>query len=368
MKPFCIYFPQFHTLPQNDSTWGFGFTDWVLVANANLHNLWSRRSPQIGFYDGGCERLHLSQIEEMKSHHLGGIGLYHYWFYEGERVLEKFENTLLKNPPEKLLPWFFIWATESWSKRWLGDDTEIINLTHSPNEHQVKSHCTYLCECFKNDMYFKVDNRPVFIFFNLSHFKSPENTLKIYRKSFKELGVKPILGQFVKNPFDITYSKLVDVNYLFEPRLFFGFNNKLRTKTSKIIYDMLRSMVGESISKRLLLISDKFKKHQNIFSSAEFSNYILSDERQQFKNAFTTPVLDVISPGWNNVPRHGKRFTAIENLSADEFEKILKSSLNNNTGYPTLINAWNEWSEGAALEPCKYLGTRYLDVVKKLND
>ena len=31
---------------------------------------------------------------------------------------------------------------------------------------------------------------------------------------------------------------------------------------------------------------------------------------------------------------------------------------------PPLINAWNEWSEGAAIEPCAYLGTRYLDALR----
>lgn len=367
MKPFCIYFPQFYPLPQNDTSWGFGFTDWVLVANANLHNLWSRRAPKIGFYDGACEELHLSQIREMKSNNLGGIGLYHYWFYEGERVLDKFENTLLKNSSEKLLPWFFIWANESWSKRWFGDYTEIINLTHSPKEDQVKSHCKYLCECFKNDMYLKIDNRPVFIFYNLSHFKDAENTVNLYRNFFREFGVNPILGQFVKNPFDLSYSPLVDVNYLFEPRLFFGFNNKLRSKISKIVYDNIRNIFGETISKKLLLLSDKFKKQQKIFSSTEFISYFSSHVRVNFKNSFTTPVVDVLSPSWNNVPRYGKRFTAIEDLSAADFEKVLKLSLDNNTGYPALINAWNEWSEGAAIEPCKYLGTKYLDVIKKFN-
>ena len=368
MKPFSIYFPQFHSIPHNDKTWGYGFTDWVLVAYANMHNLWARRSPAIGFYDGSSEDVHLFQISQMKINEIGGIALYHYWFYEGERVLDSFEKTLLNNNKEKILPWFFIWATESWSKRWLGDATEIINLPNSPSDFQIDEHCRYLTECFSNEMYLKIDGRPLFVFFNLSHFKNPQKVISTYKKYFNKYGFNPLMGQFIKNPFDINYSHHIDINYLFEPRLFFGFNNKLRSNMSKKIFDIIRGLIGESTSQKLLLISDKLKKTKKTYSSSDFVKYMRSNERKQFKNSFKTPVCEVLSPGWNNVPRHGERFTAIQDIEENDFKSILKCSLQSNSKYPTLINAWNEWSEGAAIEPCHYMGTKYLDVVKNINE
>ena len=35
---------------------------------------------------------------------------------------------------------------------------------------------------------------------------------------------------------------------------------------------------------------------------------------------------------------------------------------------PPLVNAWNEWTEGAAIEPCAYLGRSYLDAVTAVTD
>ena len=46
MKTFAIYFPQFYSIPVNEKAWGAYFTDWTLVANANLHQLWDTLVPE----------------------------------------------------------------------------------------------------------------------------------------------------------------------------------------------------------------------------------------------------------------------------------------------------------------------------------
>jgi hypothetical protein len=74
-------------------------------------------------------------------------------------------------------------------------------------------------------------------------------------------------------------------------------------------------------------------------------------------------VQEVISPGWNNAPRYAKRFTRLEDVPPAFFRTMLEDASRSN-GLPPLINAWNEWSEGAAIEPCAYLGSRYLDAAR----
>lgn len=122
MRPFAIYFPQFYPIATNDDSWGNGFTDWVLVANANMRNLWSRRAPARGFYDGASRQVHIEQMEEARQACLGGFGVYHYWFFTHQE-LAAFERTRLQDPGQMRFPWFLIWATEGWSRRWLGDPT-----------------------------------------------------------------------------------------------------------------------------------------------------------------------------------------------------------------------------------------------------
>lgn len=366
MKPFCIYFPQFYPTEINNKTWGVGFTDWVLVAHTNMHNLWKRRAPKLGFYDGFDKAVHLHQINQMKQYDLGGVALYHYWFYENTE-LEAFEQTVSSIKDNKDFPWFLIWATESWSKRWLGDDSEIIALTDNPSSAEIDAHCSYLSNCFNNSTYFKIDERPVFIFYNLSHFLNPEDVISRYRKAFKNYGQNPILGQFVKNPFDSNYSEFLDINYLFEPRLFFGFNNSARTPFAKIMFDKFKMIFGKKLSQKLLVISDKFKKKSHTYKAKDYIRYLQSAKRKLFVSTFSTLVQEVISPGWNNIPRHGDRFTALEDINPDDFKLILNNASEQNEKFPALINAWNEWSEGAAIEPCEYFGTVYLDTLKQSN-
>lgn len=364
MKPFCIYFPQFYPTKVNDDVWGAGFTDWVLVANANMHKLWNRRAPKRGFYDGSDGTVHISQINEMLQAGLGGVAVYHYWFFNHQE-LSAFEETLMSTERETNFPWFLIWATESWSKRWIGDGTEIITLSAKPSDAEIDQHCAYLIKCFSTPNYYQINGRPLFVFYNLAHFSNPENVVKRYRSTFLRHGVDPIIGQFVKNPFDAVYAKFVDINYLFEPRLLFGFNNVGKSALSKKIFDLTKAIFGKDFGQRLLVWSDKFKKQSHTYSAEEYISYRNSDERLAFVSKFSSSVQEVISPGWNNIPRHGNRFTALADLSPDQFVSIVLDAAEKNHNFPPLVNAWNEWSEGASIEPCVYMGSQYLQALSK---
>lgn len=364
IKPFCIYFPQFYPTKVNDEVWGDGFTDWVLVANANMHKLWNRRAPKRGFYDGSKQSIHVSQINEMRQAGLGGVAVYHYWFFN-HKELSAFEETLMSTDFETNFPWFLIWATESWSKRWIGDGTEIITLTANPTDEEINQHCAYLIKCFNSPNYCLIDDRPLFVFYNLAHFLNPEDTVRRYRNTFLRLGVNPILGQFIKNPFDAVYAKFIDINYLFEPRLLFGFNNVGKSELSKKIFDLTKAVFGKKFGQSLLVLSDKIKKQSHTYSAEDYIFYRHSAERTEFVSKIGSSVQEVISPGWNNIPRHGNRFTALANLSPDQFISIVLEASGNNHHFPPLINAWNEWSEGASIEPCVYMGSQYLDALSK---
>lgn len=367
MNPFAIYFPQFYPSSTNNKAWGAGFTDWVLVANANMRDLWPRRAPADGFYDGASPHVHMRQMDEAKAANLGGFAVYHYWFYTHQE-LNAFEQTMLtKATSEDSLPWFLIWASEGWSKRWLANPEILINLSTAPTEHEIERHCDYLATCFTHPTYTRWHGKPLFVWYNLGHFDQPESVVISYRSAMQRRGFDMAVAHFVKNPFDLAYCAFTDASYMFEPRLFFGSNKATRGDVAKLLFTMIKKFIGTASAESLLVAMDRMQKSGSSYSAAHFLGYMSSAERKAWLSSVQQPCQDVLSPGWNNSPRYGGRYTELKPLDPSIFGNLVRDALGK-CDLPPLLNAWNEWSEGAAIEPCAYLGRRYLDAVTSVTD
>ena len=74
--------------------------------------------------------------------------------------------------------------------------------------------------------------------------------------------------------------------------------------------------------------------------------------------------------GWDNSARKGRDSMIVRNNSPEKFGKYLNLLINNNRKDASndfiVINAWNEWSEGAMLEPSKEWGFKYLQEIKRV--
>jgi hypothetical protein len=362
MKPFAIYFPQFYPTATNDKAWGAGFTDWALIANANMREAWPRRAPAAGFYDGSSPTVHARQMRDAASAGLGGFAVYHYWFYSHQE-LNAFEQTVLADTTaESVLPWFLIWATEGWSKRWLAKSDPLVDLSGSPTQTEIELHCDHLASCFSHPAYTRWHGKPLFAWYNLGHFNQPESVVVRYREALLRRGFNPAMAHFVKNPFDIAYCAFTDASYLFEPRLFFGSQKATRGSGAKTVLNLLKKALGGARTEALLVMMDRLQKSGTTHTAERFLSYMASAERAGWLAATQQPCQEVISPGWDNTPRYGDRFTALQPLAPAAFGKLVGQALHK-SDLPPLINAWNEWTEGAAIEPCAYLGSSYLDAV-----
>jgi hypothetical protein len=170
------------------------------------------------------------------------------------------------------------------------------------------------------------------------------------------------VAHVVKNPFDLVHCAFTDASYMFEPRLFFGSQKATRGSTAKSTLNMVKKVVRTAVTETLLVAMDRLQKSGTTHSAARFLAYMDSPARAAWLAATQQPCQEVLSPGWNNSPRYGERFTALETLDPLTFGKLVGEALRK-CDLPPLLNAWNEWSEGAAIEPCAYLGRSYLDAV-----
>jgi hypothetical protein len=364
MKRYAIFFPQFHQVRVNDLAWGYGFSDWALVATANAFDHWKRRSPACGFYDLANPTDVRSQFQVAAAAQLDGFGLYHYYFSDGPE-LDVVERYLRKSLPPDGFQYFFIWANENWSRRWAGRNTQILKTVSStPGRKEIADHVGYLEPYMQSKSYTTIANKPIFVIYRPDIFKDAANTLQLYRDEFSRVGLYPSIGYFLKNVSDVRYSSVFDFCYIFEPRTFLNFSG---VRKNRIAGEIFNKVVGLLSNEHKEIISEYAIRSLNMgarrYSFSSFLTYFGSDDRKKLLRSLNCPLQNVLTCGWNNAPRYRQRFTEVEVPTVKQFLEMLELSAADDdcaATLPLLCNAWNEWSEGAAIEPCMYLGDELL--------
>ena len=99
MKYIAFYFPQFHSIEENNRWWGHQFTDWELVQAAQKYAE-EQRQPRIplnnNYYDLTEAEVIAWQTQLAKKYGLAGFNFYHYWF-DGKLLLGKPMELFLAN-------------------------------------------------------------------------------------------------------------------------------------------------------------------------------------------------------------------------------------------------------------------------------
>ena len=81
-----------------------------------------------------------------------------------------------------------------------------------------------------------------------------------------------------------------------------------------------------------------------------------------------------VMPGWDNTPRNQDRSLILEHSSPGAFQAWLQAAIEDtkleSQGEERLVfvNAWNEWAEGAYLEPDERSGHGFLEAIRNARD
>lgn len=369
IKIITFYLPQFHTIPENDNWWGEGFTEWTNVRKAQPlfpgHD--QPRIPLDGEYNLLDDNVKIRQAEQAKAHGVYGFCYYHYWFKNGRQLLEKPAEQMLLNP-EVDIPFCFSWANENWSKNWDGGNREVIMEQDYGGKEDWEKHFQYLLPFFRDERYITVDGKPLFVIYK------PDQIIDLYQMTIywrKRAVEEGFPGLYLAFQFPTYYSDMYYRDDIFDFRI--GFEpvharniSSMKPGTSKKV-QLFRKYLGEDTlsayrKKRLKTTSASYAKPQSL------AMYFYDEVWEKILSA---PWTDEFLPGgfvdWDNTPRN-KHGLVHSGFSIEKFQSYMTRLVQRakKENKPMIfINAWNEWSEGAFLEPDKKYEYQKLEAIRE---
>lgn len=369
VKPIAMYFPQFHSIPENDSWWGKGFTDWENVRSGEpqFEGHYQPRIPAgNSYYDQSRKEVLRWQIDLAKQHGVFGFCHYHYWF-DGKQLLETPTNLMLDDK-ELDFPFCLSWANETWSRRWDGRDSHVlIQQTHPPSEESWKQHYDYLIRAWKDPRAIKVDGKPVFVIYRPQNIEKIDEMFSFWRSLAEKDGLPGLYFIFQKTYNLPSRSALNSFDAVFQFQPF------------EAVYSPKYNAASIRHSPLFRLIRSLPERYQDILRSlrAKFVKELTFHEYDAVWERIVEIRSDdslVTYPGafvdWDNAARYKRRATVFRGATPEKFsfwfETLVKSMPQRELPENFIfINAWNEWSEGAYLEPDDRFGFRYLESIKE---
>ena len=192
VKAIALYLPQFHPIPENDTWWGKGFTDWNNVINAQPQFA-GHHQPQLpgelGFYDLRLNEIREQQAQLAREHGLHGFCYYYYWF-QGRRILERPLDMMLDSGSPDF-PFCICWANENWTRSWDGLEADVL----LQQEHTEASDLAFIQDVLpilKDQRYIRINGAPLLLVYRVSLLPAPARTSAQWRQACREAGLETI--------------------------------------------------------------------------------------------------------------------------------------------------------------------------------
>lgn len=362
-KIIALYLPQFHCIPENDEFWGKGFTDWTTVKNATPifeGHVQPRVPLNENYYDLSDKSNILWQATLAKNNGVYGFGVYHYWFNNNKNLLTK-PAEIMRDTEDLGVKYFFIWDNCNWKRSWsnvpgnewaptaetetMKKDGPIILIPYilgGPEDWQ--NHYNYVRQHFFSENYEKINNKPIF-----SIIWDSEEIRKMCLY-WNELAIK--------DGFD-------GIFWIFK-------HNKYKSYPDWAhIYDYQPH--NESIWKTSWPIRIK-RKIKRVFGIKEIPKLRYYDYEQVWKDIIrrskknnSTNIINGAFVDYDDSPRRGAtRAYIFKGATPEKFEKYFRELYNISRKQDKeyiFLTAWNEWGEGAYLEPDANWGNGYLNAL-----
>ena len=361
IKIIAMYLPQFHCIPENDEFWGNNFTDWVTVKRAK--SLFKgHKQPRVplndNYYDLSLKENVEWQCKLASDCGIYGFGVYHYWFNDDKNLLTK-PAEIMRDSSTIKTKYFFTGDNGSWvrsgsnvrgndwsplaDKEVKKEGPKVLIPYILGDEQNWGKHYNYLKSHFFSPNYMRIGNRPIFAIINYG--EKIEKMCTYWNLLAKQDGFDGIF-------------------FIYKYRLFQDFPKNAFFYNYEPHYSAWGNVgicerVKNAIARRLKLEKDiYFYDYDEVWKSL-LKNAQNHPEPNFFHGAFVS---------YDDTPRRGKnRSRVLMGCTPEKFEKYLSKLIHISEEQKKeyiFLTAWNEWSEGAYMEPDELFGDSFLAAVK----
>ncbi len=346
VRAVAFYLPQFHPIPENDENWGEGFTEWTnvtrgLVEFTDHHQ--PRAPANYGFYDLRVPQIQVRQARDAKAAGISAFCYYHYWF-DGHMPLtlplvQHRDNTAID------LPFCLCFANENWTKRWDGLEDQLI-LKQKYGKDFANRFWADLLPYLRSDKYLRdQQGRPILLIYRPSiipQFSRIAASLRHLAKADGFEGLHLVGGLGFEKLSSLTEG--LDSFYEFPP-----LNSYARTSFGAV--------------------QPKVRVHgqatQSRTSVHDYRQFVMMERLLDSSPAEIHPA---VMPDWDNVARRpfaGNAFVDAKPSVFEEWTRRAAARAARTKERLLFVNAWNEWAEGAYLEPDQRYGWAYLSAFSR---
>lgn len=343
LKLIAFYLPQFHPIPENDLWWGKGFTEWTNVTRARplFKGHYQPHLPaDLGFYDLRVPEVRRQQVSLAQEHGIYGFCFYYYWF-GGRRILERPLNDYLADTALDF-PFCVCWANENWTRRWDGSANEML-LEQTYSDADDTALLRDLLPLFRDPRYIRVGGAPLLLIYRADELPNAKNTARTWRQVAAQNGIPAL------------HLSAVESSPIGHPADF-GFDSAVEFPPHCIQAKDRAAVVQKECP--------------------EFTGTV-KDYREAAQSMIRRPVPPYrlfrgVCTSWDNSPRTGQRGTILTHSSPREYELWLHAAAEYTCQHQPpgerllFVNAWNEWAEGAYLEPDRRHGRNFLRATRRV--
>jgi lipopolysaccharide biosynthesis protein len=344
VRVIAYYLPQFHSIPENDMWWGKGFTEWTNVTKSfpRFRGHYQPHLPgELGFYDLRNPEVLYRQAALARRYGLYGFCIHHYWF-AGKPLLEAPLQILLRNRDIDI-GFCLNWANENWTRAWdAGDQKILIEQKHSPEDDLA--FVVSLEDALADPRYIRIDGRPLLMVYRPIRLPNARATFDRWR------------NHLVRAGFGNPYIVVPQTDLQIDPSQF-GMDAAAGFPPHRCGWQSARHIPRHVLAR---------------LANPQYMGFVKSYDkmmRRAIKNLSPCPPYTLfpgVCPGWDNHARRENGAQAFVGSTPRKYGTWLKAACEFTLQQSAqdervvFVNAWNEWAEGAHLEPDRHFGYAYL--------